>query len=133
MFLFLRSGIPFQGNYSEWLAQKTKRLQQEEKEASARQRTLSAELEWVQKNPKGQHSKSKARMERYEKLQSEDRSASENSRAPPTNIYIPPGENFQKNEPAMNLGTTSLLWKLGDSSFWGVGSRWEEMWGCSLR
>mmetsp|Transcript_4285 Transcript_4285/g.12921 ORF Transcript_4285/g.12921 Transcript_4285/m.12921 type:complete len:630 (+) Transcript_4285:148-2037(+) len=84
-------GLPFHGNYSGWLDQKTKRLAQEEKEMSARRRALSAELEWVQKNPKGQQTKSKARLERYERLLSADASSKEDARAPPANIYIPPG------------------------------------------
>mmetsp|Transcript_31704 Transcript_31704/g.122772 ORF Transcript_31704/g.122772 Transcript_31704/m.122772 type:complete len:543 (+) Transcript_31704:285-1913(+) len=84
-------GIPFEGNYSGWLDLKAKRLAQEEKESSARTRALKSELEWVQKNPKGQQVKSKARMERFNKLQSEDTRARDDMRAPPTNIYISPG------------------------------------------
>ncbi|KAJ8905941.1 hypothetical protein NDN08_002442 [Rhodosorus marinus] len=84
-------GIPFEGNYSGWLDLKAKRLAQEEKESSARTRALKSELEWVQKNPKGQQVKSKARMERFNRLQSEDTRARDDMRAPPTNIYIPPG------------------------------------------
>ncbi len=61
-------GIPFKGNYSGWLEQKQKRLQQEEKEESARQRSLSQELEWVRSSPKGRQAKSKARLGAYEKL-----------------------------------------------------------------
>ncbi|HEC85245.1 MAG TPA: ATP-binding cassette domain-containing protein, partial [Thioploca sp.] len=55
-------GIPWEGNYSSWLEQKGKRLAQEEKQESARQRTMKAELEWVRSNPKGRHAKSKARL-----------------------------------------------------------------------
>ena len=61
-------GIPFKGNYSAWLAQKQKRLMQEEKEESARQKALSHELEWAKSNPKGRQTKSKARLKNYEKL-----------------------------------------------------------------
>ena len=61
-------GIPFEGNYSAWLTQKTTRLQQEEKTESARQRTLKEELEWVRQNPKGRSKKSKARITAYEDL-----------------------------------------------------------------
>ena len=61
-------GIPYEGNYSAWLEQKKKRLAQEEKEESARQRTLASELEWIQKNPKARQAKSKARINAYEEL-----------------------------------------------------------------
>ncbi len=61
-------GIPWQGNYSSWLEQKQKRLQNEEKSESARQRTLQRELEWIQMSPKGRHAKSKARISSYEEL-----------------------------------------------------------------
>jgi len=65
-------GIPWKGNYSSWLEQKTKRLQQEEKTASKRQKVLERELEWVRMNPKGRRAKNKARIANYEKLLSED-------------------------------------------------------------
>ncbi|MBO4285521.1 MAG: energy-dependent translational throttle protein EttA [Alphaproteobacteria bacterium] len=61
-------GIPYEGNYSAWLEQKKKRLAQEEKEESARQRTLANELEWISKNPKARQAKSKARINAYEEL-----------------------------------------------------------------
>ncbi|MGC9518032.1 MAG: energy-dependent translational throttle protein EttA [Desulfuromonadaceae bacterium] len=61
-------GIPWKGNYSSWLEQKNKRLQQEEKAESARQRTLQRELEWIRMTPKGRHSKSRARISSYEEL-----------------------------------------------------------------
>ena len=61
-------GIPYEGNYSSWLEQKRKRLEQEEKEESARQRTLANELEWIHKNPKARQAKSKARINAYEEL-----------------------------------------------------------------
>ena len=64
-------GIPYEGNYSSWLEQKQKRLEQEAKEESARQRTLASELEWIQKNPKARQAKSKARINAYEELLSE--------------------------------------------------------------
>ncbi len=66
-------GIPFEGNYSSWLNQKKKRLEQEEKQESKRQKTLQKELEWIQQNPKGRRSKSKARINQYEELLSEKR------------------------------------------------------------
>jgi ATP-binding cassette ChvD family protein len=65
-------GIPYQGNYSSWLEQKEKRLQQEEKQASNRQKALSQELEWVRMNPKGRQAKSKARVANYERLVAEE-------------------------------------------------------------
>ncbi len=61
-------GIPYEGNYSSWLEQKQKRLEQEAKEESARQRTLANELEWIQKNPKARQAKSKARINAYDEL-----------------------------------------------------------------
>jgi len=64
-------GIPYEGNYSSWLEQKKKRLAQEEKEESARQRTLANELEWISKNPKARQAKSKARINAYEELLSQ--------------------------------------------------------------
>jgi len=80
-------GIPFQGNYSSWLEQKQKRLAQEEKEESARQRTLQHELEWVRQSPKARQAKSKARLQAYESLLAEaGRKAPE-----PGQIKIPPG------------------------------------------
>ena len=64
-------GIPYEGNYSSWLEQKQKRLEQEAKEESARQRTLANELEWIRKNPKARQAKSKARINAYEELLNE--------------------------------------------------------------
>ena len=65
-------GIPWKGNYSSWLDQKSKRLAQEEKQASKRRKTLERELEWVRMSPKGRQSKSKARLSNYDKLISEE-------------------------------------------------------------
>lgn len=80
-------GIPWEGNYSSWLEQKEKRLEQEEKTESARQKSIKRELEWVRQNPKGRGTKSKARMSRFEELQS-----GEYQRRNETNeLYIPPG------------------------------------------
>jgi ATP-binding cassette ChvD family protein len=80
-------GIPWKGNYSSWLDQKSKRLAQEEKVASKRQKTLERELEWVRMSPKGRHSKSKARLGNYEKMLAEDQKAKEEK----LEIFIPPG------------------------------------------
>jgi ATP-binding cassette ChvD family protein len=80
-------GIPWQGNYSSWLEQKQKRLQNEEKAESARQRTLQRELEWIRMSPKGRHAKSKARISSYEELLGQ---GSESQRKD-LEIFIPAG------------------------------------------
>jgi len=80
-------GIPWQGNYSSWLDQKKTRLSREEKAASARQRTLERELEWVRMAPRARQAKSKARLSAYEKLLAE-----QTEKLPETvEIYVPPG------------------------------------------
>jgi sulfate-transporting ATPase len=80
-------GIPWEGNYSSWLEQKEKRLEMEERQESAHQRAIKAELEWVRSNPKGRHAKSKARIARFEELQSQEFQTRNETRE----IYIPPG------------------------------------------
>ncbi|MEE4376019.1 MAG: energy-dependent translational throttle protein EttA [Candidatus Competibacteraceae bacterium] len=80
-------GIPWQGNYSSWLEQKEKRLEIEEKQADARIKAMKAELDWVNANPKGRHAKSKARLARFEELQSQDFQ----KRNETMDLYIPPG------------------------------------------
>ena len=80
-------GIPWQGNYSSWLEQKDARLQLEEKTENARQRSIKQELEWVRTNPKGRHAKSKARMARFEELQSQEFQ----KRNETNELFIPPG------------------------------------------
>ncbi len=80
-------GIPYEGNYSGWLEQKSARLAVEEKQSSARQRTLQRELEWVRLAPKARHAKSKARLGAYEKLLAEE----ESFRLDKVEIHIPPG------------------------------------------
>ena len=80
-------GIPFEGNYTSWLEQKEARLKSEEKEASKRQKTIGQELEWVRQNAKGQRTKSKARIARYEELQA----GLSDERREELEIYIPPG------------------------------------------
>jgi sulfate-transporting ATPase len=80
-------GIPFQGNYSSWLEQKEARLAVEEKQSSARRRTLQRELEWVRMSPTARHAKSKARLTAYEKLLSEEQSL----RLETVEIHIPAG------------------------------------------
>ncbi len=80
-------GIPWKGNYSSWLDQKAKRLAQEEKQASKRQKTLERELEWVRMNPKGRQAKQKARLSNYDKLINQDQRQAEDK----LEIYIPNG------------------------------------------
>jgi sulfate-transporting ATPase len=80
-------GIPFEGNYSSWLEQKQARLAAEEKQESARRRTLARELEWVQMSPRARHAKSKARLGAYEKLLAEEQA----QRLDRVEIHIPPG------------------------------------------
>jgi ATP-binding cassette ChvD family protein len=87
-------GIPWQGNYTSWLEQKSERLRREEKSESERTRTLARELEWVRMSPKGRHAKSKARISAYETLASQEtqRRAGEE-----LEIYIPPGPRLGDN------------------------------------
>ncbi len=80
-------GIPYQGNYTNWLEQKTARLEQENKQEEAFAKALKHELEWVRKNAKGQQAKSKARIERFEELNSREFQ----QRNETAEIYIPPG------------------------------------------
>jgi sulfate-transporting ATPase len=82
------AGIPWEGNYSSWLAQKEARLAVEEKQESARRRSLQRELEWVQMAPRARHAKSKARIEKYESLLAE---GGPEARIETQEIYIPPG------------------------------------------
>jgi ATP-binding cassette ChvD family protein len=80
-------GIPWEGNYSSWLEQKEKRLEMEEKQENARIKAMKEELEWVRANPKGRQAKSKARLQRFEELSSQDFQ----QRNETNEIYIPPG------------------------------------------
>jgi len=80
-------GIPWEGNYSSWLEQKDARLEQESKSESALQKTIKQELEWVRSNPKARQSKSKARMARFEELNSQEHQ----KRNETNELYIPPG------------------------------------------
>lgn len=86
-------GIPFQGNYTSWLEQKSKRLEQEEKTESKRQKSLKEELEWIRTNPKARQAKSKARINEYEK-----RAAENTEKYSETNeLFIPPGPRLGEN------------------------------------
>ncbi len=80
-------GIPWQGNYSSWLEQKQHRLEHEERSEKARQKSMKAELEWINSNPKGRQSKSKARLKRFEELSSQEYQ----KRSETQELYIPPG------------------------------------------
>jgi len=80
-------GIPWKGNYSSWLDQKEQRLQHEDSSEKARQRAIREELKWVRSNPKGRRAKSKARLQRFEELNSRDYQKQNETRE----IYIPPG------------------------------------------
>jgi ATP-binding cassette ChvD family protein len=80
-------GIPYEGNYSSWLEQKEKRLEQEERQQAAHQKAIKAELEWVRSNPKGRQAKSKARLARFEELNSKEFQ----KRSETQELYIPPG------------------------------------------
>ena len=86
-------GIPWKGNYSSWLEQKSDRLAKEEKTASKRQKTLRRELEWVRMAPKGRHAKSKARLSSYDKLMNQDQQQKEEK----LEIYIPNGPRLGNN------------------------------------
>ena len=80
-------GIPYEGNYTTWLETKEQRLELEQKQEDARQRTIKHELEWVRQNPKGRHAKNKARLARFDEMNSQDFQA----RNETNEIYIPPG------------------------------------------
>lgn len=80
-------GIPYEGNYSDWLEAKEQRLAREERQEEGRKKTISAELEWVRSNPKGRHAKNKARLKRFEELNSQEFQ----DRNETNEIYIPPG------------------------------------------
>ncbi|WP_369156925.1 energy-dependent translational throttle protein EttA [Candidatus Thiodiazotropha sp. LNASS1] len=80
-------GIPWEGNYSSWLEQKEQRLEQESHEEAAHIKSMKAELDWVRSNPKGRHAKSKARLQRFEELQSQEFQ----KRNETNELYIPPG------------------------------------------
>ncbi|MBN2864782.1 MAG: energy-dependent translational throttle protein EttA [Thiotrichales bacterium] len=83
-------GIPYEGNYSSWLEQKEKRLEQESKSEAARMKTIKSELEWVRSNAKGRHAKSKARMARFEELSSQE----SQKRNETSEIFIPVAERL---------------------------------------
>ncbi|WP_435106405.1 energy-dependent translational throttle protein EttA [Arhodomonas sp. AD133] len=103
-------GIPWQGNYSSWLEQKEKRLEQEAREEAAHRKTMKNELEWVRSNPKGRQAKSKARLRQFEELQSREFQ----KRNETNEIYIPPGERLgdlviEANHVRKGFGDTLLI------------------------
>ncbi len=103
-------GIPWQGNYSSWLEQKGKRLAVEEKQETARQRAMKAELEWVRSNPKGRHAKSKARLAAFDELAAQD----VQKRNETKELYIPPGPRLgelviEANELRKSFGERVLI------------------------
>ena len=83
-------GIPYEGNYSSWLEQKEVRLAQEARTEASRKKAIQAELEWVRQNPKGRQAKNKARLARFEEMQSQEFQ----TRNETNEIYIPPGERL---------------------------------------
>jgi ATP-binding cassette ChvD family protein len=83
-------GIPYEGNYSTWLEAKEVRLEQEQRSEASHQKAIKAELDWVRQNPKGRHAKNKARLSRFEELQSQEFQ----TRNETNEIYIPPGERL---------------------------------------
>jgi ATPase subunit of ABC transporter with duplicated ATPase domains len=83
-------GIPWEGNYSSWLEQKTKRLESEEKQESKRRKTLERELEWVRMSPRARQAKSKARLESYDRMMNEDTKQKEEK----LEIFIPNGQRL---------------------------------------
>ncbi|HDN69335.1 MAG TPA: energy-dependent translational throttle protein EttA, partial [Gammaproteobacteria bacterium] len=102
-------GIPWEGNYSSWLEQKEQRLETEEKQASARQKAMKAELEWVRSGAKGRHAKSKARLARFEELASEE----SQQRNETKQLFIPPGPRLgdlviEANHLSKRFGDTLL-------------------------
>jgi len=103
-------GIPWEGNYSSWLEQKTQRLETEEKQESSRRKALKAELEWVRSGTKGRHTKSKARLARFEELSSED----SQKRNETKQLFIPPGPRLgdlviETNKLGKRFGDTVLF------------------------
>jgi sulfate-transporting ATPase len=97
-------GIPYEGNYTSWLEQKEERLKQEDRTENARQKTIAHELEWVRQNPKGRHAKNKARLARFDELNSQEYQA----RNETNEIYIPPGPRLGDKVLEVNHVTKSF-------------------------
>jgi sulfate-transporting ATPase len=106
-------GIPYEGNYTNWLEQKEARLEAEEKSDSSRKKAIAKELEWVRQNPKGRQAKSKARLARFDEMNSQEFQ----SRNETNEIYIPPGERLgdkviELHDVAKSFGDKVLFEKL---------------------
>lgn len=106
-------GIPYKGNYTAWLEQKEARLAMEERQQAAHQRSIHAELEWVRTSPKGRHAKNKARLARFEEMNSKEFQ----KRNETNELYIPPGERLgdlviECNEVSKSFGDRVLIDKL---------------------
>ena len=106
-------GIPYEGNYTNWLEQKEARLEAEEKSDSSRKKAIAKELEWVRQNPKGRQAKSKARLARFDEMNSQEFQ----SRNETNEIYIPPGERLgdkviELHDVAKSFGDKTLFEKL---------------------
>lgn len=106
-------GIPYEGNYSTWLEQKEARLEQEKRAEASHLKAMKAELEWVRQNPKGRHAKNKARLARFEEMQSQEFQ----ERNETNEIYIPPGDRLgdkviEFNNVSKGFGNELLIDKL---------------------
>jgi ATP-binding cassette ChvD family protein len=106
-------GIPYEGNYTNWLEQKEARLEAEEKSDSSRKKAIAKELEWVRQNPKGRQAKSKARLARFDEMNSQEFQ----SRNETNEIYIPPGQRLgdkviELHDVAKSFGEKALFEKL---------------------
>ncbi len=106
-------GIPWKGNYSSWLEQKEKRLEQEDRAEDERRKTLARELEWIRMSPKGRHAKGKARINAYEAMLSHE----SEKRAKDLEIYIPPGPRlgkkvFESLDLSKSMGDKLLMEKM---------------------
>lgn len=105
-------GIPYEGNYSSWLEQKEKRLEQEERQETAHQKAMKAELEWVRSNAKGRQAKSKARLARFEEMSSKEFQ----KRCETQELYIPPGPRLgdlviEATQVGKSFGDTKVLFE----------------------
>lgn len=118
-------GIPYQGNYTAWLEQKTARLAQEERQQAAIDKAIAAELEWVRSSPKGRHAKNKARLARFEEMNAKDFQ----KRQETNSLYIPAGERLgdlviEANQVRKGFGDKLLIddltFKLPKGSILGI-------------
>ena len=98
-------GIPYEGNYSTWLETKEQRLEQEQKTEAARDKAIKAELAWVRQNPKGRQAKNKARLSRFDELQSQDFQ----QRNETNEIYIPPGNDWAIKSLSLKISQKALI------------------------